>query len=529
MTGRGRDRAQRTYRALPEAAQVALVTPVNLVRALTHTYTTAPPTLALPMHDQVLGMERTVVGSLLAVLTSNELPFVFIPAPEPSNIRLAVPVERRSDLLVALARGSEDLAVSWPGPRRFHSVPVQAAGRVQRDHPDQVWIHRRQRAVNVADARDALRAVAVEFWAPGERGTHEAVLSNSYASTIRFDAPTRSKQARTGHDLPTVEAFLSTDIGEVTFPVDAVYLWVDDADRAWRGRRDHVLRALGVQTGHESADEARFRQHDELRYSLRSLSQFAPWIRHVYLVTDQQVPDWLDRDCPRISVVDHGELFDGVGRLPTFNSHALAARLHHIPGIADHFLYLNDDFFLGRRTGAELWFDGNGQPRCYFTRTTSEAADVSDESPLSAARNHTFDLVEQLTGRLRRRNLQHGPYAIAKQVMFALEQQLPEEFERTWSSQLRSGTDFVPERLHSQVGHAWGRAIDSRGVRYKYFNVGQPEAQGQMRAQLDSRWADTFCLNDAEGPVPAEQRGRAIRDFLGQYFPTPSEFELPGR
>lgn len=43
----------------------------------------------------------------------------------------------------------------------------------------------------------------------------------------------------------------------------------------------------------------------ELRYSLRSIEKFAPWIRHVFVVTNGQIPYWLNLDCPRISIVTH--------------------------------------------------------------------------------------------------------------------------------------------------------------------------------------------------------------------------------
>jgi hypothetical protein len=256
------------------------------------------------------------------------------------------------------------------------------------------------------------------------------------------------------------------------------------------------------------------------------LSQFAPWIRHVFLVTDQQRPGWLNEDCPRISVVDHRDLFGGRGRLPTYNSHALSARLHHIPGLAEHFLYLNDDVFFGRRTGAELWFDGNGQTRFHSTRTTTNPTDLRDDSPLAGARNHTFALVKQLTGRVRRRNLMHGPHAFSRQLLLDLEATIPEEFERTWGHQVRSGTDLVIERLASQVGHSWGRAIDTgRLVIYEYFNTGLSESQDRLRAALEARRADTLCINDGEGPVPVSERTRIMQGFLEAYFPVPSEFE----
>ena len=44
----------------------------------------------------------------------------------------------------------------------------------------------------------------------------------------------------------------------------------------------------------EFASASRYRDNNELRYSLRSLAKFAPWIRHVYIVTNGQIPYWLD-------------------------------------------------------------------------------------------------------------------------------------------------------------------------------------------------------------------------------------------
>jgi hypothetical protein len=53
----------------------------------------------------------------------------------------------------------------------------------------------------------------------------------------------------------------------------------------------------------ESAtNQARFNSdRDELRYSLRSLQQYMPWFRHLYIVTHGQVPQWLDVSNPRVT------------------------------------------------------------------------------------------------------------------------------------------------------------------------------------------------------------------------------------
>ena len=77
----------------------------------------------------------------------------------------------------------------------------------------------------------------------------------------------------------------------------------------------------------------RFTDNEELRYSLRSLEKYAGWVRHVYLVTNGQIPYWLNMDCPKLTLVTHQEIFKNTSALPTFSSPAIESNLHHIPGM----------------------------------------------------------------------------------------------------------------------------------------------------------------------------------------------------
>src|SRR5690606_6238916 len=83
---------------------------------------------------------------------------------------------------------------------------------------------------------------------------------------------------------------------------------------------------------------------------LRSIRKFAPWIRTIYLVTDQQCPGFL---APKVKsklgveLVDHKEVFKGYENvLPTFNSLSIETALYRIPGLSSKFIYFNDDFVL---------------------------------------------------------------------------------------------------------------------------------------------------------------------------------------
>ena len=136
---------------------------------------------------------------------------------------------------------------------------------------------------------------------------------------------------------------------------------------------------------------------------------FASWARRIWIVTDQQVPRWLKPD-ERLRVVDHREIFADPAALPVFNSHAIESQLHHIPGLAERYLYLNDDMLFGAPVRPEHFFHGNGLSKVFVSR-----AALID--PVPTARRHRGrrggeeqpDLIEQTFGRTITSKLWHTP------------------------------------------------------------------------------------------------------------------------
>lgn len=130
-------------------------------------------------------------------------------------------------------------------------------------------------------------------------------------------------------------------------PIDLVYTWVNGSDEQFRA---NIARFSPV------VDESRYNDKDELKYSLRSVQKYASWIRHIYIVTNGQIPHWLNLQNPRISIVSHDEICPPElcsEILPTFSSFAIETLLHRIPNLSQRFIYLNDDVFLG----APLYLD----------------------------------------------------------------------------------------------------------------------------------------------------------------------------
>ena len=74
----------------------------------------------------------------------------------------------------------------------------------------------------------------------------------------------------------------------------------------------HKTNVSEVSTG----GKGRYRDNEELRYSLRSVWQFAPWVRNIYIVTNGQVPKWLNLDNDKIWIVTHEDIFKNKSHLP---------------------------------------------------------------------------------------------------------------------------------------------------------------------------------------------------------------------
>ena len=278
--------------------------------------------------------------------------------------------------------------------------------------------------------------------------------------------------------------------------------------------------------------DGRFRDNGELRYSLRALERFFPAHGHVYIVTDEQTPDWL-MSSERLTVVDHRDLIPAA-LLPTFDSGNIESYIHRIPGLSERYFYFNDDVFFGAPVKISDWFCADGVYAAW-----SDEPQVSDEplrmdatSPENACRfsnlwlsrlalqaytqyQHTF------------RTFAHSPRPMLRSVLYALEQQLPDMFAAVRSTVFRAWdkptvvSDFV---LRWKLQH--GRA-HMRDYAYMHFCSGVPDSQAQLRvlsAYIGK--LDFFCINDTTDDALAhDPRLVAVQQTLASLFPEACSFE----
>lgn len=140
-------------------------------------------------------------------------------------------------------------------------------------------------------------------------------------------------------------------------PIDFVITWVDGNDKAWLSEKTKYQ----TTSIYDDDCEARYRDWDNLQYWFRAVEQYAPWVHTIHFVTWGHIPEWLKVENPKLHIVKH-EDFIPTEYLPTFNSHTIELNLHRIPGLAEQFVYFNDDVFLNHVMKAEDFFK-NGLPR----------------------------------------------------------------------------------------------------------------------------------------------------------------------
>ena len=140
------------------------------------------------------------------------------------------------------------------------------------------------------------------------------------------------------------------------YDIDFVVMWVDGNDPEWQKEKNkYDVKA--------NADGSiyRYRDWDLLQYWFRGIEYFAPWVHKVHFVTWGHLPKWLNKNHPKLNIVNHKD-FIPKEYLPTFSANSIENNLHRIKGLAEHFVFFNDDFYLIKASKKEDFFV-NGIPK----------------------------------------------------------------------------------------------------------------------------------------------------------------------
>ncbi len=365
--------------------------------------------------------------------------------------------------------------------------------------------------------------VEVEFWDAAPDGTLVSEDTNTFTTAVPPDTELVASEIE-GVVVQTLPLMAMPTVWDTNFPIDVVYTWVDGEDPEWEARRAERLAGMtGTAQTKESSGAARFVSRDELRYSMRSIHLFAPWVRKIHLVTAGQVPEWLV-DHPLVQVVDHTEIMPA-DALPTFNSHAIESCIHKIPDLAEHFIYFNDDFLLARPLSPRVFFNAGGEPAVFLSKTSLGLDNLPGSPPWLKAGWNNRKLLAETFGVAITHSLVHAPYAHRRSVLEEIEARFPDEVARTTRSPFRADTDVsMLSSLAQHYGVLTGSAVlaDSDAA---IVNISTGNVIKRLR-RLMWRDQDFMCLGDHhEHALKPAVLAEVMTNFFESYFPEPGPWE----
>lgn len=250
---------------------------------------------------------------------------------------------------------------------------------------------------------------------------------------------------------------------KINFPIDFIISWVDQSDPHWKKKYNKY----SGQSDDEEI-EVRYRDYGTLRYVFRSIEKYAPWVRKVFLVTDEQIPEWLNKNNPKLILVNHKDYIPNK-YLPTFNSNVIELNYYNIPVLSEHFVCFNDDTLINKPVQPENFFDKKGNPKDTLGLNAIMPNSIFDHTHVNNLMiiNSIFpdkkDTLKKILGKLfSLKNMEwnlfslllfvwpkftrffdpHIPISYKKSTYKKIVEQYPEIIEKTGNQKFRSSEDF---------------------------------------------------------------------------------------
>ena len=332
-----------------------------------------------------------------------------------------------------------------------------------------------------------------------------------------------------GVDEAVETAFVEySNINTVDMPsnmsIDVVFTWVDNTDKAWQKKYEqYKSNSRNAGLGQYATDSARFDNHNELFYSVKAVKRYLPWVRNIYIITDNQIPTWLNK-VKSVTVIDHTEIIDSQ-YLPTFNSHVIEAFLYRIPNLSENFIYFNDDVFVARELPKEHFFSANNISSLFVsTKNLYDMQKKGVETPTLKASLHSIKLLQR-----------HYSYSIKNPLVHTYFPLKKSGYEKAWNLFKKDIESFLPNKFRgvNDINMAsflvpWllyceAKAIEKVDVCY-YFNIRSRHAVTRYEKLLRMKKLNvsphSFCANDfhSEGINKLPDYHQRLMAMLEHYY-----------
>lgn len=314
--------------------------------------------------------------------------------------------------------------------------------------------------------------------------------------------------------------------------VDVVYLWVNSNDKQWQKKRRESFKSFS-KTNKENLAlyanvDGRFRDNGELLFNLRCLEKFFPDHGQIYVITDDQRPDWMVTN-NSVKIVDHQDIIPKKN-IPIFSSSNIESYIHHIPNLSEKFIYLNDDVFFGAPVNIDWWFKDKLK---YFCSKNShkifKEMQPNELSPLNGS-ILSKKWLERKYYNYKHLNkiMTHSPKPFTKSLLFKIEEVAEDLFSKTRSKNFRTWdtpgiiSNFAPRWLSYQN---FAKIIE---IEELYIESGSIDIELKLNF-LTQEFGKIpfFCINDTCDNAKAnDKRLLLVKEKLEQLLPKKSSFEI---
>lgn len=328
--------------------------------------------------------------------------------------------------------------------------------------------------------------------------------------------------------------------------IDFVIPWVDGSDPIWQNKKNKYV-SLEKASGQDIGEE-RYRDWGILHYWFRSIEKNAPWVRHIYLITDHQIPTFLNINHSKLKLVSH-EDYIPEEYLPTFSSRTIELNLHRIPGLSEHFVYFNDDVFLNRPVDPVFFFRNNKPCYSYIERP------MVMRYPIPNYQYTTINNMAVINRYHRKRKLQRHP-GLCLNYRYA--RHLPGNMMTLpWPAFLSFVDEHVPypmlvstitdvwqtaeEALKNTCRHKFRTREDVNQYLFRYWDLVRgnfsPHHASAGFYNVSEKNVDECCedicrgyhplltVNDSSGAVDYEMLSRRIQEAFQKRYPEKSSYE----
>lgn len=320
--------------------------------------------------------------------------------------------------------------------------------------------------------------------------------------------------------------------------IDFVIPWVDGNDKDWILEKE--MYSCNKETGN-----IRYRDYGTLKYLLRSIDIYAPWVNKIYLVTWGHVPEWLDLDNKKLKIIKHKD-FIPLEYLPTFSSNVIELNVHRIPNLSNNFVLFNDDMIINNPVTKDDFFIQN-KPKDFGIYSIIPADNSFSHMLLNnvIVINKHFNKKNDLKAHWKKYiQLKYGKQLVRSflsiwwsKIPGYYNPHLPVSYNKSsfetvwklesgWLDRTSSNRFRESDDLTDWVVRYWqiesGNFEPQRITFGKYLTVRDATI---VKNELNSSKYKILCINDTEEFEEFEKSINIISDTLNKKFPDKSKFE----